>query len=166
MGRSVIHCRMADDSAGFTRRKVLAGLGGAGVLVAAMEIPFASGAGAKVAIGAPGGVTESPEILLADVRVRSVFDADGSVTGHVLLADVVDAGGSTIGSFTGTVVGGRLMTHEAIVEDSILIGMGSTEKFAVIGATGAFAGCTGGYVIEMTNDEHGAATRGRLVFGQ
>jgi hypothetical protein len=57
------------------------------------------------------------------------------------------------------------MTDEANVGDSMVPGMGSTEKFAVIGATGAFAGCAGGYVIEMTNDEHGAATRGRLVFG-
>ncbi len=161
----MIHCRMADDGAGFTRRKVLAGLGGAGVLVAAMEIPFASGAGAKTATEAPGDVAKTPEIVLGDVRVRSVFDADGSVSGHVLLADVVDGNGSMIGSFTGTVVGGRLMTHEAIVGDSLLLGMGSTEKFAVIGATGAFAGCAGGYVIEMTNDEHGAPTRGRLVFG-
>lgn len=104
-------------------------------------------------------------MALSDVRVRSIFDADGAVTGHVLLADVVDDADATIGSFTGTVVGGRLMTHEAIVGDSMLIGMGSTEKFAIIGSTGEFAGLTGGYVIEMSNDEHGAATRGRLVFG-
>jgi|GEM_PF-6576589 hypothetical protein len=157
---------MADSSAGFTRRKVLAGLGGAGVLVAAMEIPLASGAGARSTSGASVNVPETPEIVLADVRVRSVFDADGSVSTHVLLADVVDGDGTPIGSFTGTAMAGRLMVHEAIVSDSMLVGMGSTEKFAVVGATGAFAGCTGGYVIEMTNDEHGAATRGRLVFGE
>jgi hypothetical protein len=157
---------MVDSSGGFTRRKVLAGLGGAGVLVAAMEIPLASGAGARSTSGANDVVPETPEIVLADVRVRSVFDADGSVSGHVLLADVVDVDGSRIGSFTGTAMGGRLMVHEAIVGDSMLIGMGSTEKFAVVGATGAYAGCTGGYVIEMTNDEHGAETRGRLNFGE
>lgn len=156
----------ADGTAGLTRRKVLAGLGGAGILVAAMEVPFASVAGATTVADEPDArVPTTPQVLLVGVRVRSVFDADGSVSGHILLAEVVDEAGSTIGSFTGTVVGGRLMTHEVIVGDSMLIGMGSTEKFAVIGATGAFKGVAGGYVIEMTNDEHGNATRGRLVFG-
>lgn len=148
-----------------SRRTVLAGLGGAGVLVATLEGPLASVAGASRSAGAAdAGATASRsiEVLLADVRFQRLFDEAGRTAGHAMYAAIVDGDGGVIGGFTGTQVGGTLMVHEAVVDGSVLLGMGSGETFAVIGATGAFAGVSGGYVIDLDLDASGVARTGSI----
>ncbi|MBU6330143.1 MAG: hypothetical protein KGR18_09365 [Acidobacteria bacterium] len=142
-----------------SRRSVLAGLGAAGILVAAAELPVATSAGAS-----SPPVPAPPQILLSRLRTRRLHDDDGCTVGHVTTGSVVDAADAPIGSFTATELGGGMLVHEFIVGESMMLGMGSGSRFAVVGAVGVFAGLTGGYVVTTEPDLSGTTASGRVRF--
>lgn len=142
-----------------SRRSILAGLGAAGILVAVSEIP-----GARPATGESTESSVPTEISLSRLRTRRLFDDDGCAVGHCTVGQIQGADGAQLGSFASTELGGGIVAHEFLVGDSMLLGMGSGRRFAVVGAVGIFTGLTGGYLLEIEADPNSTTSCGRVRF--
>jgi hypothetical protein len=93
-----------------------------------------------------------------------VLDDAGDCIGHATSGRATLDG--ITGRFSGTQLGGSgLMVHETIIGESVLLGMGSTERITIIGGTGRFAGRTGWYIIELDPYAPAGVRSGVLRFG-
>lgn len=136
--------------------------------MATMDLPASASVrdgSLETARGSSGGiVADLPEIKISGLRSTHVRDDSGDVIGHAMNA-TAEHDGST-GRFFGTQLNGSsLVIQETIVGDSVLLGMGSTERITVIGGTGLFARCSGWYMIELDAFESAGIRSGLLRFG-
>lgn len=146
---------------GASRREVIAGIGGLGLLAGGL------GAGLVAvdrggASGSDAGAAPARPATLRGLYVAISFPGAEKGRGptrpavplqHGVLAD---AGGAPIGRFdTSQLEGGRGPAHLQRLEldDGVVIGLGPAARegtFAIVGATGRFAGAGGAYTVSRT----------------